>query len=459
MVAIPFEPPVLTGTNHLVAFAPGADVTLTRSEIAITDTQGRAADSEITITVTTPTLHGTLTRSGIAATVFTQQDINDGLIVYHHGGGLAFDFLDYFAAVTRLPRVAVPYTPQMLDAPTSGASDDGVIYIGMMLDGAGYYPPRVTNQSDAGDMPNFGGDLTHSAPVVAGSPNSVILVVSATLNRVEVVGGSPPASVVSSLTCPGLTFTRLQGASITISHPDVPGPPTHFPGHTECATVEVWWAPCLSAFAGTMTVTWSTAGWSQSLWYAALTGLANPSAPFDPNPSNFPVLTGTSATMPMVMTAMTPTAPDHSVATLYATSVRHKLTNPIGPESPHGFWDIAAGSGGFLCKRGPTSWRGAFSPEDEEPPVETLKLAMDNVLVVTEDDLSQNLVSLAASDDRGHSYGSPVSQSIGEIGEYRTSLSWRRLGMARDRVWELSWSVPMPTALMGCWLEVTPAES
>ena len=71
----------------------------------------------------------------------------------------------------------------------------------------------------------------------------------------------------------------------------------------------------------------------------------------------------------------------------------------------------------------------------------------------------QNLISLRWSDDRGHSWGSPVTQDIGEAGEYRTSLQWQRLAYARDRVFEISWSVPMRTALQGCWVDVTPAQS
>jgi uncharacterized membrane protein len=67
--------------------------------------------------------------------------------------------------------------------------------------------------------------------------------------------------------------------------------------------------------------------------------------------------------------------------------------------------------------------------------------------------LSENLISLSVSYDRGHSFGSPVSQPMGEPGEYRKSLLWRRLGMGRDAVFELSWSSPRPTALQGCWLE------
>jgi hypothetical protein len=93
-------------------------------------------------------------------------------------------------------------------------------------------------------------------------------------------------------------------------------------------------------------------------------------------------------------------------------------------------------------------------------PPPTLKLAMDDVVcTATTTQLSTNLISLRWSDDRGHSYGSPVSQSIGEAGEYRTSLQWQRLAYARDRVFEISWSVPMRTALQGCWVDVTPAQS
>jgi hypothetical protein len=73
--------------------------------------------------------------------------------------------------------------------------------------------------------------------------------------------------------------------------------------------------------------------------------------------------------------------------------------------------------------------------------------------------VQDNLVSLRWSDDRGHSYGSPVTQQMGAVGQYRTSLQWQRLAVARDRVFELSWSVPCRTALQGAWIDVTPALS
>ncbi len=87
------------------------------------------------------------------------------------------------------------------------------------------------------------------------------------------------------------------------------------------------------------------------------------------------------------------------------------------------------------------------------------RLAMDNVVAVIEDDSLANLISLRWSDNRGHSYGSPVSKNIGAVGQYRTSLQWLRLGYARDRMFEVSWSVPMPTALKGCWFDAAPGQS
>lgn len=66
----------------------------------------------------------------------------------------------------------------------------------------------------------------------------------------------------------------------------------------------------------------------------------------------------------------------------------------------------------------------------------------------------QDNVSLRWSDNAGRSYGNAVLQSLGNTGEYLTSLQWNRLGLARDRVYEISWSAPVKTALQGVYLEV-----
>jgi hypothetical protein len=64
------------------------------------------------------------------------------------------------------------------------------------------------------------------------------------------------------------------------------------------------------------------------------------------------------------------------------------------------------------------------------------------------------VVSLRFSSDRGASYGNKMEQSMGAAGQYLTSMQWNRIGMARDAVFELSWSAPAPTALQGAWIRV-----
>ena len=68
-------------------------------------------------------------------------------------------------------------------------------------------------------------------------------------------------------------------------------------------------------------------------------------------------------------------------------------------------------------------------------------------------------VSLRWSDDRGVSFGNPVTQSLGGVGEGIKNIQWRRLGMARDRVFELSWSSPVLTALNGAYADIVPSAS
>jgi hypothetical protein len=77
------------------------------------------------------------------------------------------------------------------------------------------------------------------------------------------------------------------------------------------------------------------------------------------------------------------------------------------------------------------------------------------------------VVSLDWSDNRGASFGNPIAQSFasaldasaGAAGEYLTSVQWQRLGLARDRVFRLTWSSPTSTALLGAFIDVTKAGS
>ena len=68
-------------------------------------------------------------------------------------------------------------------------------------------------------------------------------------------------------------------------------------------------------------------------------------------------------------------------------------------------------------------------------------------------------VYLRWSDDRGKSWGNPLGISIGQIGQFLTSLKWRQLGYARNRVFELFWSCNAETALNGAYVDASEAMS
>ena len=68
-------------------------------------------------------------------------------------------------------------------------------------------------------------------------------------------------------------------------------------------------------------------------------------------------------------------------------------------------------------------------------------------------------VSLALSDTKGKTWGNQIMQSLGGGGDYLTNVQWRRLGIARDRVFELSWSLNAETALNGAFVEYEVAET
>lgn len=68
-------------------------------------------------------------------------------------------------------------------------------------------------------------------------------------------------------------------------------------------------------------------------------------------------------------------------------------------------------------------------------------------------------ISLRWSDNRGQTYGNPIEQSLGDWGDYLTQPQWNRLGYARDRVFELSWTAAANTALNGAFVEVQGSDS
>lgn len=71
---------------------------------------------------------------------------------------------------------------------------------------------------------------------------------------------------------------------------------------------------------------------------------------------------------------------------------------------------------------------------------------------------TENAIFLRCSDDRGRTYGNALAQSFGDQGEYLSQPQWSRLGLARDRVFELFWSTALKTALNGAFIEMRPSK-
>lgn len=67
---------------------------------------------------------------------------------------------------------------------------------------------------------------------------------------------------------------------------------------------------------------------------------------------------------------------------------------------------------------------------------------------------SLNAVSLRWSDDAGCTWSNQIVQSIGDMGEYDCNVQFRRLGLARNRVFELSYATHDPIPLTGAWVVV-----
>ena len=82
-----------------------------------------------------------------------------------------------------------------------------------------------------------------------------------------------------------------------------------------------------------------------------------------------------------------------------------------------------------------------------------------DVAVGTVESATPQSIYLRWSDTRGASWGNPVEQTMGAAGQYLTSVQWQRLGIARDRVFELFWSGPMLTAVNGAFITYSQNES
>lgn len=68
-------------------------------------------------------------------------------------------------------------------------------------------------------------------------------------------------------------------------------------------------------------------------------------------------------------------------------------------------------------------------------------------------------VYLRWSDTKGKTWGNPIAGDLGPLGDYLRSMQFTRLGVARDRVFELFWSAPQITALNGGFVVADPVNN
>ena len=65
-------------------------------------------------------------------------------------------------------------------------------------------------------------------------------------------------------------------------------------------------------------------------------------------------------------------------------------------------------------------------------------------------------ISLRWSDDGGHTWSNSYAVSAGALGQYKTRCMWRRLGRARDRVYEITCTDPIPWRIIDSYLTAVP---
>lgn len=63
--------------------------------------------------------------------------------------------------------------------------------------------------------------------------------------------------------------------------------------------------------------------------------------------------------------------------------------------------------------------------------------------------------ALSWSDDRGHTWRTPIRRPLGKLGAYRTRVIWRRLGKSRMRIFELATEARVRIVITDAYLELS----
>src|SRR5215472_264134 len=313
------------GTNATTVTA-GSSTVLTTAMLQTKDSNPNAPTApEIIYRVTTPPAHGTLSLSGTTTSLFTQQNVNDGLVVYHNDGSTTNDSFGYFVTVNQNAGVATPYTINFIEADTGGHHPVAGIYLGVLLDGASSIPSLIDS---AGVQGGSGTGTTINLAITTTAANEPLIVGTWCSDTVA------HAFLTPTLSCPAIgSFTHIG------SYTALTGTATDSDTHN---TVD-WWRVVLSSpISSTLTATFSgTTAFSELfIAYWGFTG----GSTFDTNASNFTVVQ--TGTLPATMTGLTPDAPDTRVLPLFLVAGLGDSVGAAGPAYPPGYHADGSGIGG-----------------------------------------------------------------------------------------------------------------
>jgi hypothetical protein len=87
----------------------------------------------------------------------------------------------------------------------------------------------------------------------------------------------------------------------------------------------------------------------------------------------------------------------------------------------------------------------------------TFELDMEVGLATLSGAGSDPQVVLRYSNDGGKTWSSELFRTAGATGEYGTLVLWNRLGMARKRIFEVSFSDPVPWRILNAYVEMSPS--
>jgi hypothetical protein len=92
--------------------------------------------------------------------------------------------------------------------------------------------------------------------------------------------------------------------------------------------------------------------------------------------------------------------------------------------------------------------------KDEEVTFDRLQLDMDVGQGLAQGQGEDPTIMLSYSNNSGNTWGAELWRHAGRQGDYRIQVAWSRLGTAKQRVFRLVVTDPVPWRLVGAWLEL-----